>query len=857
MALQQKLDIDDIALLEVVEDPIWLGEFLRTTNDGEVDKKLWPALKWKYRDYQRQFLSDESEFILYTGGRAIGKCSPTHARIYTVDGYKKISELIKERAFVVYALTPDMTLEQRRAVCVFDRRSTVWTITTAAGHTFHATENHPILTPDGYKLVAHLTEEDYVAVATRLPFESNKSAFNWSELRILGYSSLSSNPKPEIPIIPRFNAIGKEIEYIADNLLVNWHKSIETGAYTLHRKGGKFKHPITSLFEELQLLQTILRFNKWKRIPWMIKTEKLENIQVFLEAMFAQHATLSAFEVSVKVPTIIFAEDLQELLLRFGIETSITANKVTLLDDRAIYRFWSQFHLPGVTVSKLKIPPASNDPTDFMRFDRIVSKKLTGNNTDTYAIHVYKDNNYISDNLFVHNSVVLEDKIVHEVVNSDIEFPVTQESVLVTPNQAQMTPLLGKIALRFTSSKFLRDFLKGQINRSDGTMKFPIRTKPMIFNFRIAGSRGENNMVGLHVPRIRGDEMQLFPINAFTQLQPAYNQWEPKRQQIHAGVPNGLRNSVLYMLDMQTPKYKKYRIPSHANPYYTYEDDIDNIRKYGGEQDDRYQQLVLGRHGAAAFQVIPRESITTETYTFSNQRYNSGHVNKGINYDDILQRPTLPDGLQAIVVAIDPGFVDPTIIQVIGRDKRGIWRTYVRYRLTRIDFNQQQKIIDWVSHYYDAGLIAIDIGAGGNGAAMMHNLIHGEEYKKRKYEHRMIGVQFSEQLIAGYDEDGEELKQDTKGYAANELAKLIQEGRLVFSEFDNEGLSQLERVAKQKSTAGRDKYFVLNDRGAGPDEDDHIFASYICFIVGIKDSVINPHQRKLGQPRGADTYHQT
>ena len=271
---------------------------------------------------------------------------------------------------------------------------------------------------------------------------------------------------------------------------------------------------------------------------------------------------------------------------------------------------------------------------------------------------MYEHNNYIGDNLYVHNSVVLEDKMVFDIVNSNAEFPVTPEMVLVTSNQAQMTPLQNRLILRFGSSKFLKDFLRGNVNKSTGVMTFPRKGKPFILTMRIAGSRGENNMVGLHIPKIVGDEMQLFPLPAWTQLQPTYNSWEPKRQQVHAGVPNGLRNSVLYVLDMQTPKYKKYRIPAPNNPYYTYENYLDDLRRYGGEQDDRFQQLVLGRHGAAAFQVIPRESITIETYPFYNMRYNSGHVVKGMPFDEVLQRPVIPSELTRVMFAIDPGFAN-------------------------------------------------------------------------------------------------------------------------------------------------------------------------------------------------------
>jgi hypothetical protein len=49
--------------------------------------------------------------------------------------------------------------------------------------------------------------------------------------------------------------------------------------------------------------------------------------------------------------------------------------------------------------------------------------------------------------------------------------------------------------LRFTAGKLLKDFLRNRINKSEGTMQFTLQAKPLIFNYRIAGSRGENNMV--------------------------------------------------------------------------------------------------------------------------------------------------------------------------------------------------------------------------------------------------------------------------------------------------------------------------------------------------------------------------
>lgn len=596
MALKQRLDEEELALLEIIEDEVWLGEFLRTTADGESDQNVWPTEQWGYRDYQRQFLTDKSEFILYTGGRAIGKCSPSGSKVYTSSGYKTIGELYKSPYFIAYTYDPvNSEIVQRRAVVVKDKLSPAYTIKTESGFNFVGTENHPLLTPEGYKLIADLNEGDYVGVVTRLPHESHNQALQWHELRLLGYIFLRGKFRAENKIKPRYRQIGAELEVIAERLIVNWHKDFD-GAYSLHQKKGPFKHPVTSLLQQCRLFHPMRQYGV-KRIPDIIKEERLDNIAVFLEAVFSQFGELSQKEISLNIPNQAVAEDFQELLLRFGIESKIFELgdqwRLELLDYRAVYRFWNTFSLPGVSVGQLQLPPATNDATDFMRFEKITHKWLSHEITNTYAVHVYEHNNYIGDNLYVHNSVVLEDKMVYDIVNSNAEFPVTPEMVLVTSNQAQMTPLQNRIITRFTSSPFLKDFLRNQINKSTGVLTFPRKGRPFIFTMRIAGSRGENNMVGLHIPRIYGDEMQLFPLNAWTQLQPTYNSWENKRQQIHAGVPNGLRNSVLYLLDMQTPKYKKYRIPAPNNPFYTYENYLDDLRRYGGEQDDRFQQLNL------------------------------------------------------------------------------------------------------------------------------------------------------------------------------------------------------------------------------------------------------------------------
>ena len=98
--------------------------------------------------------------------------------------------------------------------------------------------------------------------------------------------------------------------------------------------------------------------------------------------------------------------------------------------------------------------------------------------------------------------------------------------------------------------------------------------------------------------------------------------------------------------------------------------------------------------------------------------------------------------------------------------------------------------------------------------------------------------------------------QEAKSFAATELARIIHyivTGKLVFSEIDNEGLSQMERVAKKKSMNGRDTYFVMSETGNGVSDDDHIFASFICFTLATREEPLNVNFKKLGKAKGSLT----
>ena len=285
-------------------------------------------------------------------------------------------------------------------------------------------------------------------------------------------------------------------------------------------------------------------------------------------------------------------------------------------------------------------------------------------------------------------------------------------------------------------------------------------------------------------------------------------------------------------------------------------DDIQNIKDYGGEESDDYNRLVLGRHGEAAFSVIPRDSIKldpVDVYEFHNFRYSQTDKQRRITYQEALGCPKKPEKLmKRSILAIDTGFTDPTVIHLIGQDDTGIWRILSRYRLTRIPFPEQADIIDWIDSKYEVDHIAIDLGAGGGGIPLAQDLMSNRFSRSRYYSNKIFGVRFSDMVHAGFDNAGNEMKIMAKSYGGQELARIIQDHQLVFSEIDAEGLSQMERVAYQKQADGSNKYFVLSDKGAGKSQDDHIFASLLVFMIALTSLKYSQPRKKLTGARWID-----
>jgi intein/homing endonuclease len=214
----------------------------------------------------------------------------------------------------------------------------------------------------------------------------------------------------------------------------------------------------------------------------------------------------------------------------------------------------------------------------------------------TYSIYVEKYHNYIQDNILVHNTEVLQLRILHDVISNKFKTGSANEVLLVTPNRAQLDPIFLRFIQLFRKHPLLKHFIdKNSINVSSHEIKL---LNGSMIRCRIVGQAGDSNVVGMHVPQIYVDESQLINWLAWNSLLQTLNGWEDNFGVWVSGVPNGLRErNVLFVCDQQDEKFSRHNLSRLMSPRYTKEQYKNDLKQYGGEDSDDFVHLVCFPEG--------------------------------------------------------------------------------------------------------------------------------------------------------------------------------------------------------------------------------------------------------------------
>lgn len=853
MLKPKTLNDGEIDLLNVIEDPILLVEFLKNTNGGSLDRKTWPKKPYELIYYQKDLATDQHPYILITGGRSIGKCHPRWGRVYVYPyGYVTILELQRRNIqgksphFIVYALNDKKEIVQARARLTYNKIEPVFRVKTQSGYVFDASGEHPLLTPDGYIPISELFVGATVAVASKLPHDSNLNSMLWHELRWLGYAFGARRASAEMELPLKYKAHKAEMEVIAEragcNLFFNNNNTV-----IIKRKKGPLKHPMHSLLSDHSSYRS--KTVGTERVPLKLKEQRLENIKVFLESFLSMYANFhDGKTIDFSVYYSRMAQDLQELFLRFGVEFSIEQRGkmeffLQTRDYAACYKLSRAFAIPGV---RLELSPPDAMEMGHMRYDAITSiDELPP--TQTYAITVTEWENYISENLYVHNSECLAAIETWEMMNPHLAFEDVDESMLMTPSQLHRDELLGKImGDTIRPSRLLRAFIeKDSSSKTEPVFEFyRDEGKVSKMRARIEGSDFEKNQVALHVENMTVDEGQAYSIAAYTHLRPSLNDWSSKAKMIVCGVHNNSKEGLLYHLARRRRAFKHYIIPSPNNfARYSLAKFKEDISEHGGTNETSFKNMVLGILGPDQFSPIPPDKIRIEEFPFYTAKFNAARPNVKENgemetYTEALKLIDMPEN-DGVLLAMDCGFTDPSIIQVMTYHKADQrYRVRVRYRLEGIEALNQVKILDYLLRFYNPYLLAMDYGNGGQGATIGQGLMSRDLVGSRYRDYAKIIKGFTWSPISrGTDHvTGKDLRASTKSIAGDILVSMVTASRVVLSQLDQEGLSQLVRVAYNRKVDGSNEYYIASKNGKGKSTDDHTFASFLVFALAL-DSV--------------------
>jgi len=425
--------------------------------------------------------------------------------------------------------------------------------------------------------------------------------------------------------------------------------------------------------------------------------------------------------------------------------------------------------------------------------------------------------------------------------------------VYTVPSKVHLQPVFMSLIRMFRSNSFLKNFIEPNkgINSSDNTISLKNGAKLIC---RIAGQSGTGaNVIGLHTPFIILDEAGYYPWGTWLELQPTMNNWTAGSRLITSGVPTGMREkNVLYHTDQVDTGYTKHRITAYDNPRFSEDDEVAAVEQYGGKESDDFMHFILGKHGTPVFAVFDRRLMHITPYGV--ERLKIDGIKSGADLTQYTLKlnllPSLPSEAGGrCIMGIDLGYTEPTAIVVLYQLSSGVFKFLTRVQLTKVSYDVQERIIDYLDSKYSPMIIGIDEGSAGK--STVHHLLNDKTYLGKNYAKRLIPINFASTVSLGKDLDGNEIMAKMKPLSVSVLQEYTNNHRINYSTTDLDMVTELERMTYTKNPSGDIVYRTLTPRG-GQKGEDHFTAALLCgmfaYHQNFEMSLINP-KKKLATSR--------
>jgi len=261
-------------------------------------------------------IEDGKREIDVIAGKRGGKCLARGSRVLLADGSLVPIERV-EPGDTVLSLGDDLKIHPavvQKAFCT--GRQGVVKLTLESGRSIVLTEAHPLYTEDGWCPLSELGIGDLVATPRCYP-KLGSYTIPPEHAAIVGYLTGDGSVRDSTP---KFTNADPALVQHLQSCLPDGITLTPTGKYEYlvsgPRTGGQVSNPVTKLLQEYGAWGSL---SKDKRVPGHFFNLTNEVLAAFIRALFDCDGTVGARGIEIVLASEGLIDDLQHLLLRYGI----------------------------------------------------------------------------------------------------------------------------------------------------------------------------------------------------------------------------------------------------------------------------------------------------------------------------------------------------------------------------------------------------------------------------------------------------------------------------------------------------------------------------------------------------------
>ncbi|MHB9124562.1 MAG: terminase large subunit domain-containing protein [Armatimonadota bacterium] len=409
------------------------------------------------------------------------------------------------------------------------------------------------------------------------------------------------------------------------------------------------------------------------------------------------------------------------------------------------------------------------------------------------------------------------------------------QGLIAAPHQGHLDTLIEEIEFQLDSNPELMASIELTKYGKPKIIRKPYFrvefTNGSVLYFRPAGAYGDA-FRSLHVQRVWVDEGAWLSEKA----------WKALRQCLKAGgklriysTPNGLRDTTYYRLTTSS-NFKVFRWPSWINPIWNEEREQELLEFYGGRDSAGWQHEVAGEHGKPAYGAFNLDALNTARQMIAEYRR---VCILGEDLKDCETEDESFDRLETLLglmpqdgvywIGGDLGYTnDPTEIVVFREEEtegRHMLKLVLRIHMEHVSYPHIAQLIGLLDRYYSPTGIGVD--NGGNGLAVVQELLTLDKYKGLNLEGRLHGYDFGGMTTLAVRE-GRDVRKRTKELMTSLINGALQKKQIVLPITDSE-------IEDQFTTH---TYTLQNGNVIYSKGNDHIVDAVRCAVLAHEESKI-------------------